>query len=122
MKKKNSDDLSKGGLLREAAETKPFNKTNFILIAVCLCLIILGFALMAGPGSSIDSGFNPDIFSARRIIVGPLFAFLGFLLMAFAIIYRRGMFGRKKDSAAKPEQTPQATATPNSDPEQTIVD
>ena len=53
---------------------RPFTKMNFIL--------------MSGGGSSIEGGFNPDIFSTRRIVVGPTVSFLGFLLMAFAIIYR----------------------------------
>ena len=48
---------------------------------------IIGFALMAGPGSTVEGGFNPDIFSTRRIVVGPTIAFLGFLAMAFAIVY-----------------------------------
>lgn len=41
---------------------------------------------MIGGGSTVEGGFNPDIFSTRRIVVGPLLAFLGFLLMAFAIL------------------------------------
>ena len=32
--------------------------------------------------------FNADIFDARRIVVGPTIAFLGFIFMAFGIIYR----------------------------------
>ena len=61
---------------------------NFILMAACAALIVIGFILMSGGGSSIEGGFNPDIFSTRRIVVGPTVSFLGFLLMAFAIIYR----------------------------------
>lgn len=75
-------------LIKEPASARPFGKINFILMGICLALIILGFALMAGPGSSVETGFNPDIFSTRRIVVGPTIAFLGFLCMAFAIIYR----------------------------------
>ncbi len=41
---------------------------------------------MSGGSSSIESGFNPDIFSFRRIVLGPAIAFIGFLCMAFAII------------------------------------
>lgn len=52
----------------------------------CVLLIIIGFALMSGGGST-GTEFNPEVFSTRRIVVGPLLAFLGFLLMAFAIIY-----------------------------------
>ncbi|MDE5851100.1 MAG: DUF3098 domain-containing protein [Muribaculaceae bacterium] len=55
-------------------------------MACCLALIVIGFLLMAGPGSSVEGGFNPDIFSTRRIVVGPAVTFLGFLLMAFAIL------------------------------------
>lgn len=67
---------------------RPFGKINFILMGICLAMIIIGFALMGGEGSSIEKGFNPDIFSTRRIVVGPAIAFLGFLFMAFAIIYK----------------------------------
>lgn len=66
---------------------QPFSKINFWLIGGCCLLIIIGFLLMLGGGSSIEGGFNPDIFSARRIVAGPLLAFLGFLFMAFAIFF-----------------------------------
>ncbi len=65
----------------------PFNKTNFIMMGCCLLLIIVGFLLMSGGGSTSDTEFNPEIFSTRRIVVGPTLTFLGFLLMAFAIIW-----------------------------------
>ena len=65
---------------------KPFSKINFWMMGGCLVLIILGYLFMSGGGGN-DGEFNPDIFSTRRIVVGPLLSFLGFLLMAFAIIY-----------------------------------
>ena len=65
---------------------RPFGRRNFIFMAASLALIVIGFLLMTGPGSGAETGFNPDIFSTRRIIVGPTIAFLGFLSMAFAII------------------------------------
>lgn len=76
------------GIERASAASKPFGRINYIMMAACLVLIVVGFALMAGPGSSIEGGFNPDIFSTRRIVVGPTIAFLGFLCMAFAIIWK----------------------------------
>ena len=80
----------------------PFGKINFICMGVCLVLIIVGFLLMGGEGSSVERGFNPDIFSTRRIVVGPLLAFLGFLFMAFAIIIKPGTcpFGRGRNKNA----------------------
>lgn len=67
--------------------TLPFCRTNFLMMGGCVLLIIIGFALMSGGGSPTDTEFNPEIFSTRRIVVGPLLTFLGFLLMAFAIIW-----------------------------------
>lgn len=65
---------------------KPFSRLNFWLMGGCLVLILLGYLFMSGGGSTEADGFNPEIFSTRRIVVGPLLSFLGFLLMAFAII------------------------------------
>lgn len=65
----------------------PLIKMNFILMAIAGAMIVAGFLLMLG-GSSTAEEFNPDIFSTRRIIVGPTIAFLGFLFMGFGIIYR----------------------------------
>ena len=46
-----------------------FDKTNFILLAVGMAVVILGFILMTGPVST-PTHFEPDIFSVRRIKVG----------------------------------------------------
>ncbi len=76
------------GLDRMTAKQRPFSKVNYYMMGGCLALIVLGFILMSGGGSSVENGFNPEIFSTRRIVVGPTLSFLGFLLMAFAIIYK----------------------------------
>lgn len=81
------EENKNGALRKETKEQMPFGRKNYIMMAVCLGLIILGFCLMGGAPSTPDA-FNPDIFSTRRIMVGPTLSFLGFLLMAFAIIYR----------------------------------
>ena len=66
---------------------KPLLKNNFIAMAISVALIIIGFLLMLGGSSTADS-FNPDIFSTRRIVAGPLIAFAGFVAMAVAIIIK----------------------------------
>ncbi len=76
------------GLKRVTSKERPFSKVNYYLMGGCVALIIIGFLLMSGGGSTVENGFNPEIFSTRRIVVGPTIAFLGFLLMAFAIIYK----------------------------------
>ena len=90
------------------SEQQPFSKVNFWLIGGCCCLIVIGFLLMLGGGSSIENGFNPDIFSTRRIVVGPLLAFLGFLLLAFAILVEdpKKIIRKLKDRKNKAQSEP----------------
>ena len=66
----------------------PLGKINFILMGICLLLIIIGFWLMTG-SANVGSKFNEDLFESSRVTTGPIIAFLGFVLMAFAIIYRK---------------------------------
>jgi hypothetical protein len=61
-------------------------KLNLILIAVSFVIIVIGFALMVGAPSGEE--YNPDIFSVRRITVGPMISLFGFVCMLFAILYR----------------------------------
>lgn len=69
-------------------EQKPFVKKNYLFMGIALLMIIVGFLLMTGSSNAIDAKvFNEDIFSTRRIVVGPMIAFLGFVAMAFAILY-----------------------------------
>lgn len=110
-----TDKKSDAGLKKMKSSQRPFGKANFLMMGGCLLLIIVGFLLMSGSGSSIEGGFNPDVFSTRRIVVGPLLAFLGFLLMAPAIIYtpassRRAIAEHKEAeavSAAEPADKPE---------------
>ena len=62
-----------------------FDKTNFILLAVGMAIIILGFLLMTGPGST-EGNFEPDIFSTRRIVVAPMVSLFGFVFMIYGIL------------------------------------
>lgn len=66
---------------------KPLLKNNFIAMGISALLILTGFLLMLGDSSTTES-FNPDIFSVRRIVVGPLIAFAGFVAMAIAIVIK----------------------------------
>jgi uncharacterized membrane protein len=51
-------------------------------------IVIIGFLLMTGSATTIESGFQPDIFSTRRIVVAPMVCFSGFLLMIVGILYQ----------------------------------
>lgn len=43
-----------------------FTRTNFILLAIGMAVVLLGFILMSGTGSS-ETAFNPDIFSRAAL-------------------------------------------------------
>lgn len=62
-----------------------FDKVNFILLAVGMMIVIIGFLLMSGGGST-ETAYNPDIFSVRRIKVAPVVCFIGFVSMIYAIV------------------------------------
>ena len=62
-----------------------FGRVNFILLAFGMIVVILGFILMSGPGST-EEQFNSDIFSNMRIKVAPAVCFLGFVSIIYAII------------------------------------
>lgn len=82
MKKEKTSDI-----IREDDKTMPLTRNNFIGIILAGLLIVVGFILMLG-GSSTAEEFNPEIFSTRRIVVGPMLAFIGFVGLAVAIAIR----------------------------------
>ena len=69
----------------EPKEMMPLNRFNFIYMIIAGVLIVVGFLLMLGPSSTPDH-FEPDVFSTRRIVIGPLLTFIGFVAMGVAII------------------------------------
>lgn len=64
-----------------------FDKTNFILLGLGMAIVIIGFLLMSGPGSTVTH-FEPDIFSVRRIRVAPVVSLFGFVFIVYAILRR----------------------------------
>jgi len=64
-----------------------FDRMNFILLAIGMAAVVLGFILMSGSGSTEDQ-FNPEIFSALRIRVAPIVCFLGFAFIIYGIMHK----------------------------------
>ena len=71
-----------------------FGRMNFILLAVGMLVVVIGFILMSG-GSSSEEAYNPDIFSTRRIVLAPIVCLLGFVSMIYAVVHK------PKDEAQK---------------------
>ena len=64
-----------------------FSKVNYILLAIGFAIVLLGFVLMSGEGTT-EEAFNPDIFSDLRIKVAPMVSLFGFIFVIVAIIWR----------------------------------
>lgn len=64
-----------------------FGKMNFILMALSMLIVIIGFILMSG-ASSDETAFNEGIFSPMRIKVAPVVCFIGFVSMIYAIVHK----------------------------------
>jgi hypothetical protein len=56
-----------------------FGKMNYILTAVSLVVLVIGFALMTG---------RTDIYSSTKITVAPIVVILGFIIGLAAIFYK----------------------------------
>lgn len=66
-----------------------FGRMNFILLAVSMLVVIIGFVLMGGSSSTAEA-YQPDIFSARRIKVAPVVCLVGFVAMVYAVVRKPG--------------------------------
>lgn len=62
-----------------------FDRINYIILGVSMAVVIIGFILMSGAGST-ETEYNPDIFSARRIKLAPAVVFIGFVAMIYGIM------------------------------------
>jgi hypothetical protein len=72
---------------RKTERTRIFSTTGSRIILVACALIIAGYVLMSGSGST-ESGFCPDVFSARRIVIAPAVCLIGYLLIIVGILRR----------------------------------
>lgn len=64
-----------------------FTKANFILLAIGMAIVIIGFILMSG-GSSSETTFDPAVFSTMRVKVAPVITLVGFLGIIYAIVHK----------------------------------
>jgi len=65
-----------------------FGKENYRLMLIGLAIIVAGFLLMVGGGSTDPNTFNPEIFSFRRITLAPILILAGYVIEIFAIMKR----------------------------------
>ena len=56
-----------------------FGRENYILMAVGVVIIFLGFYLMAG---------KDDIFNTTKLTISPIVVIIGFIIEAVAVMYK----------------------------------
>jgi len=64
-----------------------FSRKKYILFILVLAFLIAGYALMAGP-TRVADGFDPTIFSFRRLTLAPV-VILGALASLVFVIFKK---------------------------------
>lgn len=66
-----------------------FDKTNYLIMIGGVLVILVGFALMSGGGTTDPNVFpKEELYSFRRITLAPIVVMLGFGIEIFAILKR----------------------------------
>ena len=63
-----------------------FDSKNYKLLLISIFILLVGFFLMSGGGSSDPSKFNSEIYNFRRIRLAPTLVIIGFLFSIFSIL------------------------------------
>lgn len=61
-------------------------KRNVGWIIIGFAVMVLGYILMVGGGSSEPSQFSPEIFSFRRLVLAPIVIIVGVVAVTVAIM------------------------------------
>jgi len=59
---------------------------NVLLIGIGLLVMVLGFVLMIGGGSSDPNVFNPEMFNTRRLVIAPVVICIGIGVIIWGIM------------------------------------
>ncbi len=77
-----------GAMNQQNEQKMPLAERNYTFILVGCLVIVLGFILMSGGGSSSPDEFNYEMFSFRRITLAPIVVVIGFVIEIYAILKR----------------------------------
>lgn len=76
----------KSKIMKQKETETVFSRRNYMIQLIGSVVIIVGYLLMSGEGST-PAAYNPDIFSKLRICIAPIICLLGYLLNVVGIIY-----------------------------------
>lgn len=81
------DIASKKGFKETAPEFRfAFGKENYIWMTVGVVLLIFGYILLVGGGSSNPNEFNYALFNTRRLVISPIIIVGGLVIEVYAIM------------------------------------
>ena len=84
-------ELSKKNEIKELSEEQkvmPFGKMNYILVLGGIALLVIGFLLMLGGGSTNPDVFNEKMFDFQRITLSTILILAGFVMEIVAIFWK----------------------------------
>lgn len=99
MNNKNQTASKKSNTPANATQAKPtetqtssyalaFGPVNYIIMAVGLVMLGLGYIFLSGGGSDDPTVFNAEMFNTRRLVVAPILIVAGFVVEICAIMIR----------------------------------
>jgi len=65
------------------------HKKNTLYVILGLAVMVIGYILMSGGGSTDPDVFSYDIFSFRRTVLAPIVILLGFGVEIYAIMHKQ---------------------------------
>lgn len=78
----------KNNKVENPKEEMVFSWANYKIMLVGVALLVVGFVLMAGGGSSDPNVFDAErLFSWRRIVLAPTIVLAGFGVVGYAIFH-----------------------------------
>lgn len=83
-------EITKKETVEKTEDTKvlPFGKMNYILVLGGIALLVVGFLLMLGGGSTDPDVFNEKMFDFQRITLSTILILAGFVTEIVAIFWK----------------------------------
>ena len=92
---------TKPNLSKKTSSRPPlFRKVNYILMAVGVVILAIGYICLRGGGAETPNEFSEAIFDTRRLVVAPILMLTGLVIEIFAIMWHP----RKKKEEDQPAE------------------
>ena len=90
---------TKPNLSKKTSSRPPlFRKVNYILMAVGVVILVIGYICLRGGGAESPNEFSEAIFDTRRLVVALLLMLSGLVIEIFAIMWHPR---KKKEETAE---------------------